>query len=99
MVSIGKALQDPIDLLGLLWQLHLHQQFPDSHVHRILEECEGSHVAPEYSLMEGVVGLGQDASHGAPADRLLQSTEILPRRVVGLSFRNHDRVTSEMEGV
>lgn len=55
MIPICKTLQEAVNLLRLLWQLHLHQEFPDSHINGITEEREPSHILPQGSLIEVIV--------------------------------------------
>ena len=99
VVAVGKLLQYPVDMLGFLGQLDPHEQLPDGHVDRVLEEGEGTQVAAQDGVGEGVVRPGQDAGNGAAVDSLLQARQILGRRLVGLAFRHDDGFSQQAERV
>lgn len=50
MVAISEALEDAVDLLGLLWQLNLHEQFAYGHVDRITKKSKLAHVTSQSTL-------------------------------------------------
>src|SRR5271168_2351153 len=85
-VAIRKSLEQTVNLLSLLRQLHLHQHLSDGHINRFREVRESSHVLPQASFGELVRSLTQDGSNETSRNGGLKFGEIACWRVLIGSF-------------
>ena len=65
MIAVSEALEDAVNLLGLLWKLDLHEQFAYGHVDWITKESKLAHVASQNGEQKGVIGLAEVAGNHA----------------------------------
>lgn len=86
MVSIGKTLQEAINLLGLLGQLSAHQKLSNRHIDRVPKENESPHVLSQRGLVEVFIRLTEDAGDCALGYALLQACQIRCWCVILLAF-------------
>jgi len=59
VVSIGKPLNDAVNLLRFFGEVNLHQQFTGGHVEWFTEERKLAHVASHDVVKEFVLAFGQ----------------------------------------
>jgi hypothetical protein len=100
MVAVSEPLKHPVDLLGFLGKLNLHEQFANSHVDGISEKGKSAHVAAQHGEEERIVGFAQETSDDALVEVFgLDSFQVVSWRFALFSDRQNERLAADVHGV